>query len=67
MPTVSLHSLGLTTDPGTEWHPHYKAGDLPDLDDTAVTVHLAKPEHADEREAGPLAAEDSALSPEGEV
>lgn len=55
------------SDPGTAWHPHYMAGDLPDLDGGQMAVHLTKPECADERDAGPLAAEDSADSPEGEV
>jgi hypothetical protein len=59
--------LGLTTDPGTEWHPHYKDGGLPDLDDAQMADHLRKPEGAEEREAGPFAAEDSLDSPEGWV
>lgn len=80
---VLLADLGITEDPGTNWHPRAdKAevrnadGDLVDLDDAQVSEHFSKPE-ADEqydgvrrrlREARELgAAEDSDHSEPGEV
>ena len=73
---ISLADLGIDEDPGTAWHPRAdKAeardadGHLLDLDDDQVAEHAAKPEATDQIDAGvePLSAEDSALSPDGEV
>lgn len=72
---ISLSELGVEEDPGTAWHPRVDkegarndAGHLVDLDDDAVMEHAAKPEAAEQIDAsGPLAAEDSAHSPDGEV
>ena len=65
---VTLAELGIDEDPGTTWHPAAKSGDLPDLTEAEVAEHLAKPEAAEQVDAGrSLAAEDSAQSPEGEV
>lgn len=68
---VTLSELGVTHDPGTEWHPTEKAnafvdGLLPDLNEQELAEHLAKPEvYPDSGE--PMSAEDSKWSPEGEV
>lgn len=72
---VSLEELGVTDDPGCDWHPREdKAeardadGNLHDLSDDEVAEHADKPEVNDQPDAGrSLAAEDSAQSPEGEV
>lgn len=74
--TITLADLGVDEDPGTAWHPRPDktearddAGLLHDLDDDAVAEHLAKPETADQLDAGvePMSAEDSAETPDGEV
>ncbi len=79
MTRLSLTELDLDPeldpDPGTSWHPRpdkaeARAGDghLVDLDDDQVAVHQAKPEAADQPDAGrPLAAEDSTTTPDQEV
>lgn len=43
---VTLAALGVTSDPGTDWHPKgsRQAEDLPDLTDRQVHDHLRKPE-----------------------
>lgn len=73
---ASLSDLGVVDDPGTDWHPRPdkaeawgEHGELFDLDDDQVAEHQMKPEAVDQVDAGvePLAAEDSALSPEGQV
>lgn len=73
---ISLADLGIDEDPGTAWHPRPDKteardadGLLLDLDDDAVTEHAAKPEAAEQIDAGadPLSAEDSIFSPDGEV
>jgi hypothetical protein len=72
---ITLADLGVDEDPGTAWHPRAdKAeardadGRLLDLDDDAVTEHMAKPEAAEQPDAGRvLCAEDSILSADGEV
>lgn len=72
---IPLAELGIGDDPGTNWHPRRdKAGArtedglLVDLDDDQVLEHQAKPETADQVDAGVLlAAEDSAETPEGVV
>lgn len=73
---ISPADLGIDEDPGTAWHPRPDKteardadGLLLDLDDDAVAEHAAKPEAADQLDAGvePMSAEDSALSPDGEV
>lgn len=72
---ISLADLGVDEDPGTAWHPRAdKAeardadGHLVDLDDATVEAHAAKPEAADQLDAGVLlSAEDSAHSAHGEV
>lgn len=73
---ISLADLGVDEDPGTAWHPRPDktaardaSGDLLDLDDDQVAEHAAKPEAVDQLDAGvdPMSAEDSALSPNGEV
>lgn len=73
--TISLAALGVDEDPGTAWHPRADKteardpdGNLVDLDDDQVAEHAAKPESADQLDAGlVLSAEDSAFSPDGEV
>jgi len=73
--SISLAELGIDDDPGTVWHPRAdKAeardddGYLCDLDDDQVLEHQAKPEAADQPDAGVLlAAEDSETTPDGEV
>jgi hypothetical protein len=72
--TVALYDLGVTSDPGTEWHPRDKpgarddSGDLIDLSDLDVLEHQAKPEVAGQPDAGLLlAAEDSTHSHDDEV
>ncbi|HEY9264390.1 MAG TPA: hypothetical protein VIQ11_07295 [Mycobacterium sp.] len=73
--TISLADLGIDEDPGTAWHPRPDKteardadGLLLDLDDDAVAEHMAKPEAAEQPDAGlSLSAEDSALTPDGEV
>ncbi|HEY9351997.1 MAG TPA: hypothetical protein VIP28_02045 [Nocardioides sp.] len=73
--TISLADLGIDEDPGTAWHPRPDKteardadGLLVDLDDDAVAEHMAKPEAAEQLDAGlSLSAEDSALTPDGEV
>lgn len=75
MPDVlPLAALGVDRDPGTEWHPRTKQGvrnaegNLLDLDDDQVLDHQAKPEAADQPDAGVmLEAEDSQHSPRGVV
>lgn len=72
---ITLTELGIEEDPGTSWHPRPDkegarddAGHLVDLDDDAVMEHAAKPETADQVDAsGPMAAEDSAETPDGVV
>lgn len=72
---ITLADLGVDEDPGTAWHPRAdKAeawdadGHLVDLDDDAVAEHEAKPEAAEQPDAGrALSAEDSVLSRDGEV
>ena len=73
--TISLADLGIDEDPGTAWPPRPDKteardadGLLVDLDDDAVAEHMAKPEAAEQLDAGlSLSAEDSALTPDGEV
>lgn len=74
--TISLADIGIDEDPGTAWHPRADKteardadGLLLDLDDDQVAEHAAKPEAADQLDAGvePMSAEDSAESPDGEV
>ena len=73
--TISLADLGIDEDPGTAWHPRPDKteardadGLLLDLDDDGVVEHMAKPEAAEQLDAGlSLSAEDSALTPDGEV
>lgn len=73
--TITLADLGIDEDPGTAWHPRPDKteardadGLLLDLDDDQVAEHAAKPETVDQLDAGQiLSAEDSALSPDGEV
>lgn len=75
MQQISLAELGVEEDPGTSWHPRADkegardaAGHLIDLDDDQVIEHGAKPEAAEQIDAGgPFEAEDSAHSPEGQV
>lgn len=67
---VDPAELGVVDTAGTGWHPfkpeaYVEGGLLPDLTDDEVAEHLAKPE-ADDAE-GILAAEDSALTPDGVV
>lgn len=66
----------LDPDPGTSWHPRpdkHEArdvdGHLVDLDDDQVAVHQAKDEARDQLDGrgSCLEAEDSTLSPDGEV
>lgn len=64
---MTIEARAPREDPGRSWHPRYTSGDLPDLTDEDMKAHLAKPEYADERDAGPLAAEDSAETPEDVV
>jgi len=70
---VSLSDLGVEHDPGTEWHPRaskanafHDDGLLPHLNDREVEEHLAKPERYFDSDKV-LGAEDSELSPEGEI
>lgn len=72
--SIPLSDLDLDSDPGTDWHPREKpgardvAGNLADLDDIDVEDHRTKPEVVHQPDAEePLAAEDSALSPDGVV
>ena len=75
--TVTLAELGIdpADDAGTTWHPRADkaeawtpSGLLRDLDDEQVREHRAKPEAADQIDAArPMAAEDSAETPEGVV
>lgn len=75
MADLTLAELGVTRDPGTDWHPRAdKAearnaeGNLVDLDDDQVLDHQAKPETGEQPDAGVLlAAEDSQHSPKGVV
>lgn len=69
---IPLADLGVTDDPGTTWHPDkpeaYDAeGHLLDVVD--VEEHLIKPEALWQADAGvePLSAEDSLLTPDGEI
>lgn len=66
---ITIADLGLNGDPGRAWHPGQAKfrddGTLPDLTDEQTAEHAAKPEAAEAE--GVLAAEDSVLSPEGEV
>lgn len=70
---VSLTDLGVTRDPGTDWHPrpdkanaYDECGDLPDLNDREVVEHGEKPEAFEQIDGvacgPPLAAEDSQLT-----
>lgn len=73
--TIRLDELGIDEDPGTSWHPRPdkveardELGDLRDLDDDEAIEHQAKPEAAEQLDAGVvLAAEDSEHTPPGEV
>jgi hypothetical protein len=79
MAHIALNELdldpALDPDPGSSWHPRPDKtaardadGDLVDLDDTAVAEHRAKPEAADQPDAGtPLEAESSSASADGQV
>jgi hypothetical protein len=67
MTEMSLEEIGVTKDPGTEWHPRSdkteardEDGLLLDLSDEEVDEHRAKPEAADQEDAQgePLSAED---------
>lgn len=73
---ITVAELGITEDPGTDWHPrpgHEEAwdedGNLANLSEAQVAQHLDKPEAATQVDAGvpPMAAEDSAESPEDQV
>lgn len=70
MDTVSLADLGVEEDPGSAWHPKAEKftpeGLLPDLSDVEVEEHLAKPETYPDT-GRVLSAEDSALTPEGQI
>lgn len=72
--TISLADLGITADPGTDWHPRDKPGardaygNLVDLSGRQVAEHVAKPEADDHPDAGvSLSAEDSAITRDGVV
>lgn len=67
---VTPEQLGVDDAAGTGWHPskpdaYTEDGLLPDLDDDQVLEHQAKPEADDAEDI--LAAEDSALTPDGVV
>ena len=70
---VSLASLDIDEDPGTDWHPraskanaYHESGLLPDLNPRELVEHMKKPEDYPDK-GKILAAEDSALTPDGEV
>lgn len=74
---LTLREIGVDPldDPGTNWHPRPDKtdardadGHLLDLDDDQVAEHAAKPEAAEQLDAGRvLGAEDSAHTADGEV